>query len=304
VIEALGRRGIPIIVLKSLPQVEDLYGSTGGRLTDDVDLLVPAAHARESVELILGLGWHLSESESLMLTALSARTDSGVAAGRRPWHFLPAEGTTRCVIDLHFDVMDLSPKPPLGAGVWQRARPVTRDGVDFLVLSPEDRLLFLCWHFFQHAVVGDFPWEKLRDIELALQVDELDWDYLSERAQTTGLTLFLRLGCDLAASRALQPIAPVWRLRVPLAAPLRYAVLQHIIQRRSGHLNGPGRMMFWLLGHDHPLVMLPAWKELVLPSREHVASYYRGSWPSWPQYALAVVALHAQRVGRLFRGKQ
>ncbi len=49
-LRALNRRDIPVIVLKSLPQIEELYGNLDERLTLDVDLFVPADRVEEAFE--------------------------------------------------------------------------------------------------------------------------------------------------------------------------------------------------------------------------------------------------------------
>ena len=57
VIEALRARGIAAAALKGPGLGEELHGEAGRRLSSDIDLLVPAARLRETVEVAAGLGY-------------------------------------------------------------------------------------------------------------------------------------------------------------------------------------------------------------------------------------------------------
>ena len=297
VIEELGRRGIPTIVVKSLPQVEDLYGDTAGRLSGDVDLVVPGVRAAEAMDVVAGLGWELCEQG--WWDVLSSHEGREEVAASRTWHFVRMRNGEPSLIDLHSDAMRRSPKPPLDRAIWRHATPVSRDGVEFLLLAPEDRLLFLCWHFFWDSVGGGmpWPWRKLQDVELILRRgEELDWTYLAERARATGVTIFLYLACELAMSRSTAAIVPRWRDHVVPAALRRYAFFRSVLNRDPDRLGNRQRVLLWLLGHDRPLVMLPYWKEIFLPSRSRIAADYLGFWPSWPRYLAMLAEIYVHRV--------
>lgn len=301
VIEQLAARTIPVIVLKSLPQVEELYGDVAGRSTGDVDLLVHAEHASEAMDLIVGLGWELSEQR--LHDILAATVDRTRVAASRSWHFIRFTHGRPCMIDLHSDGMNPWLRPPLDGAIWNRAVASSRDGVEYMVLGPEDRLLFLCWHFFSDSASGAVAWRKLSDIELILRREhEIDQDYLARRARETGTAIFIHLTCDLVAARARAGILPWWRSAIVVPAPRRHAVLRFMV---SGYVERMGlrkRTLFFLLAHDRLHTMIPLWREILLPNRARISVDYLDSWPSWYRYGIALVKLYAHRLRKTFRG--
>jgi hypothetical protein len=297
VLEELDRRGIPVMVLKSLPQMEELYGHAGARVSADVDLLVPARAMRPATETILQLGWSMTNRKILDLLPPS---EAEAELSLRPWHFYKAVDGEPCLLDLHSDGMPAWLRPVLDPAIWAHARTLERDGVTFLVPGYEDRLLFLCWHFFSDARGDGFPWLKLEDIHIILARDPLDWPRLSRRAREAGVALFLHLACDLVAGLATEPIEPVWRERVPNPAPRRYALLRWIVTRRADRLSDRGRLLLWLLAYDRVRDIRPEWRHVIAPSRLTIAADYLGYWPSWPRYVLQLLAIYAHRVSATF----
>src|SRR5436309_294234 len=105
VLEELNRLDIPMIVLKSLPQVEELYGSAAGRQTSDIDLVIPGERALEALRAAQNLGWRLEYHARF--EAISARRGPATTARCRPWHISTGtEARNFITIDLHTDSMD------------------------------------------------------------------------------------------------------------------------------------------------------------------------------------------------------
>jgi hypothetical protein len=301
VIEQLSARAIPVIVLKSLPQVEDLYGDAAGRSTGDVDLVVRAEHAREAMDLILSLGWELDEQRLHDILAATAHRKD--LAASRSWHFIRFKNGRPCLIDLHSDGMDPWLRPPLDRAIWNRAVAHSRDGVEFMVLGPEDRLLFLCWHFFADSASGAVAWHKLSDIELILRREhEIDRKYLAQRAGETGTSIFVHLTCDLVASHARVGILPWWRSAIAVPAPVRRAVLGLIWDLRAERMGSRQRTVFFLLAHDRLRSVLPLWLNIFLPGRARITVDYLGVWPSWYRYGIVLAKIYAQRLRKTVRG--
>ena len=296
VLEELNRRGLPFIVLKSLPQIEDLYGHPGARLSNDVDLVVRAGDAPAVIQLLDDLGWRWDTADRARFDALVRHVGVAVASCYRTWQFAHPSTPGPSPIDLHFDVGNPTQRAVLDPAIWRRAQPISRDGIDFLVLSPEDRLLFLCAHFAFEALGDGFLWYKLADIRRILERGGLDWQYLAERARATGTTSALNLVCDTVVQRFDLCVESVWRKRIPPIPRLRYGFLAYVFHDRGERLSSRERSLFHLLLHDRPLDMLPAWKHILVPSQATIAADYLGYWPSWPAYVRQLGRIYAHRM--------
>ena len=301
VLRELAARDIPVIVLKSLPQVEDLYGHVGGRATGDVDLIVHAEHARAAMDVITGLGWELNEQPLYDILVQSRDVDR--LAASRSWHFTRLTNGRSCMIDLHFDAMDPWLRPTLDRAIWHRAVAHQGDGVAFKVPGPEDRLLFLCWHFFSDSTSeGAAAWRSLDDVELILRRgQEIDWVYLARRARDTGTSIFLKLTCEFVAARATAELPPRWRSAIVPPAPRRYAVLWFLLARHFERMGTRQRLVFFLLAHDRLRTVIPLWRHIFFPSRASLAVNRLGTWPSWQLYTWTLVKMYAHRMRKTVR---
>jgi hypothetical protein len=182
-------------------------------------------------------------------------------------------------------------RPSLDPGLWARAREVEQDGVHFFLMSPEDRLLLLCWHF-----LADFlqP-EKLRDVRLVLEHgDTLRWDEVGRRAEEQGLTVTLHLVCALAAGGMERPLPAAWLQAVPPAARLRLRSLLSLRRRVRGRVTILAHPFLMIAAYDRWPAMLPRLREAFLPSRFDVAYTYLGHWPSMREYLLTLARIYLQ----------
>jgi hypothetical protein len=250
----LNRRDLPFIILKSLPQIEELYGGPGGRLTLDVDILVAASQIEEAFDACRAAGYEAKIGGHYPdLAAAVSRFGRRAALRERKWTLVPQHAGESFDIDLHNDGIDPWRSPALRADVWESAREQKRDGVHFLTLSPEDRLIYLCWTIADEG----FHRRKTRDIAQILRdVGGLDWQTIESRARKRGLALTVQLVCDLTARW--WDVAPPYQWHYPLppiSALQRHALFQLCMQRPSGFAS-KGTYAAKIAACDRPL---PAW---------------------------------------------
>lgn len=161
--------GVPWVVIKGPAAVELLYGGQGGRLYQDLDVLVDPSGFRD------------------VLSALEA---SGLRQLDRNWAVLRRDmrgevhygGATRLEIDLHWNLvnmyrgrMRISTRELLA-----RAADVRLAGVDVSTLDPTDSLIHLCVHA---AISGGDRILWLKDIERAVAVRPPVWDDVVARSR-------------------------------------------------------------------------------------------------------------------------
>ena len=189
----LREHDVPVIVYKSLPLVEELYGNAGGRISMDVDLLVRSSDSLITLTTLQGLGWQISDSR--MFNGLATALDPDRAAQRRAWVLTHPQAGSSGQLDLHSDARATWQHPPLTEAVWERAVEKDLDGARFLVLSPEDSLIFMCWH----ALASYLSPDHLRDVgEMLKRSSTLDWGYVRARSEQVGIAAMVSVVCDIA----------------------------------------------------------------------------------------------------------
>lgn len=217
VLQSLVDAAIPLIVLKGLPQMEDLYGGIDARPSTDVDILIHAGDLPRTVAVILGSGARL---------AAPLPEERAEAYASVPWQFT-VDPAGQVMLDLHTDAISRLRKPSLDPEVWRRAAPRTMDGLPFLVLSPEDRLLLLAWDYVADGLIP----ERLVDIERAVARGDIDWGVLRQRSAELGLSRVLDWSLrDVDAREARIPAAALPQ-RTP-AVGVRPLIFRRLAHRR------------------------------------------------------------------------
>ncbi len=176
VLTVLRNDDIPVIVLKGAHLAEVVYGNTALRPMSDVDLLVTKADLPRVEEKLREMGYSPSqrfwlEAECATYSHLPPFTKPGAAGIEIHWTIGPATNPFKIDVDR----------------LWKRARPAMIAGVEVLVLSPEDLLLYLCLHAsFQHGFTMGL--RSLCDISETLRHhrDEMDWEQVRLYAHQWG----------------------------------------------------------------------------------------------------------------------
>jgi hypothetical protein len=293
----LNRRGIAFIVIKSLPQVEELYESAGGRGTTDVDILVRGADALDVIQIALAMGWrHAAEPAYRVLCDYYGERR---ATEIRAWALISSGQQTSAVLDLHPDSTPLSDHPPLHPGVWKRAVETERDGVRFWLLSPEDRLIFLCWHLFADGLRPACR----KDIQLILGGDlDLDWPYIARASRRIGCSGFVLEACNDSAKQIGMAHPYPWTGTVRRASPVRQGVASTFLPEETRVLTPARRMLLRAAMHDHLADALKVLADTLFPGRLDIGANYLGHWPTSWEYLRALASIYVGWLRRhLFR---
>jgi hypothetical protein len=288
----LRRRDIPVLVIKSLPQVEALYGDAGGRLTGDIDIVVPGDRMVEAYKTLVEMGWRLMDEHRLTVLTQTRGVDAAIRASS--WHFVsPESDRIPTAIDLHPDWSEVEAKPAITPDLWQTASHVEIDGVDLYLVSPEDRLLILCCHAARSSL-GD---RVLADIRHALADPNLQWERVAVRAAEAGLTTTVVVTCELALGRPPE-VASGWARQSVLRASPWSRMLVWLFRRwRPDPPRGAENQLVFALLSDRWSRKLWHLRTGLIPSREDVGGTYFDHLPTWPEY----LAWHARWVRRRAR---
>ncbi len=175
VLTVLQNDGIPVIVLKGAHLAEVVYGNTALRPMSDVDLLVKRADLSRVEEKLLEIGYAPDEKNSTQFAQDCSHYT----------YMLPEKDL---LLEVHWDIQGLnSPFNINVSGLWERARPAMIAGVEALVLSPEDLLLYLCLHTsFRHLFdVGLMPFCDISET-IRHYRGEIGWEQVQYRARQWG----------------------------------------------------------------------------------------------------------------------
>ena len=211
VVGRLGAAGLPHVLLKGAARrfSSDLFPYAGARATHDVDVLVPAARAREAWELLRRAGYEP--------TARDGDTH------REHFHLPPLWDAQRVAVELHTSTSRAVPPDEAWRRATTGARTVERSGVRADVPAPTE----LLWHGLTHALRHRADAFRLRFLLdgaaiLATPVP-FDWGDIESRlgsgevARPRTALVWLAAAAALAGRRQPSPLAAPGGESTPLA---------------------------------------------------------------------------------------
>lgn len=230
--------GIPVVMLKGLAMLLDVYKNVGARATDDADLLIHVEDLPKAFDLLERAGWNCVSSP----VGTVARDMSDLDAYTFHGHAVTFSRGDDASIDLHWQTFHSHstedplrllllrgprPLPSLTEHQWAHAQPAEVKGVPTQVLSPEDMLL--------HVVVHGAGWNAHRtlrwvvDAIAIINTGRFDWASFADLVRRSPYALEVQQACRYLHERmGVQPPASVleslYALPVSAAARRAYRV--------------------------------------------------------------------------------
>ncbi len=206
VLDALGKAGIPVLLLKGAALVAGVYGESGLRPMADLDLLVPDARARDAFETLRALGWR----------SLAPRPERLLDAR----HGTSFKGPSGHEIDLHWYLLWENCAREADAPLWEAAVEARLGARAVRIPCAADQLLHVVVHGLQWSPLPPLRWAA--DAFLLVASDAMDWDRLAREASRRSLTLPVRTGLRWVRER-LEAAVPADALARLDAAPVSRA---------------------------------------------------------------------------------
>lgn len=177
VLQAITEEHIPVMVLKGADIATMLYRRTELRHYSDVDLMVRPEKLAATIAVFERLGYHYHQEyrfETVSRQRAAFVYVKEVAAGYLVFEIHTSPHSNE--MGVSFDAAQL----------WERARPITIEGVNVCGMGMEDLLVYLCWHFRSHSF-SRLIW--LYDIAMVLLrcSDSIDWNVVGDIARKQGL---------------------------------------------------------------------------------------------------------------------
>lgn len=176
VLGRLNEAGVPVVVLKGPVLARSVYPDAGLRPYGDIDVLI---HERDLVQvsrLLLERGY-LEKNGAHEHEANRMHDCHGV------FQRIFVNDATGLIIEVHCDHLQIGLEPVGMDEIWAMSVPVEFGRASARTLEPHDMFVQLCVHLQRHGYER-LIW--LKDIELIVRQDVLDWETVAARAKTQG----------------------------------------------------------------------------------------------------------------------
>lgn len=228
---AFTQEGIPLVPIKGVAFLEDLYVDNPVRPMTDIDLLIKEQDYQKAEQLFFGLGYH---KESYSLKEEYWR--------KKGYHvtFHYSERGKKPPVELHWSLDYKRKKKNLFPELWERVREVDFASRKITFLSPEDNFLSLALHNRRYG--NTLSLKNVFDAALILvkYSQAFDWGYvlrISKKYRLCCSLFYLLEQVQFAAGLS----APRWVMR-ELNIPLyKQALIRHFIERNT-FLLGAGNL--------------------------------------------------------------
>lgn len=195
-LSALESEDVPVIGLKGIFLLENIYNNIAARALGDIDIMVKKEDLQVAINILINLGYTMET----YFSPVDQNTDIK--------HVSPMKNADGLSVEIHWTI--LNEEEPFAIdpdGLWDRAVPVNIAGVDVLALSPEDLVLHLCLHFaYQHHL--NLGLRGLNDVTEVLQHynKQLDWARLDVLSQKWGVGRVVWLALSLTVELLGAPV--------------------------------------------------------------------------------------------------
>lgn len=170
--------GVEAVALKGAALAGTVYRDAGLRRMRDIDLLVREDDLQTAQRMMTVMGY-----------APAGEAKSEKWCRENHFHLPPYRHRTRpAVVEIHWNLSENSSDTDVRK-FWKRARIRTVMGCRILVPSPEDMLIHLCIHLYNHGFRDKFLLRGLSDIFETLRHYEadIDWGLLRDAIKEQGI---------------------------------------------------------------------------------------------------------------------
>jgi hypothetical protein len=207
ILEAFGRAGLPVAVMRGLRAVEWIYADAGARRFEDHDLLVRPADLHGAAAILERLGFAAAAPGLFRRASVAVDLHADpIGAGRRP---------ERARL-FPIDVEDL----------FRDARPGWVSGGPAMLLRDEDDALLMALHLVKHSFDRLLRTADLAHL-VAVHGRSMSWELLRERADAVRAGRLVALAFTAAAVMLGTPVPPALVPATP-AGPLEALLLRRV----------------------------------------------------------------------------
>lgn len=171
VFAALGRAGIPAMLLKGSALILLCYRDLGLRAMGDFDVAVPAPRVHEAVAILEGMKWKTCLEYPKLQIELH--------------HAVHLQNAAREDLDLHWHILVHRCEDAFDRPFWEGARPIDYKGSPLLSLQPADHLLHASIHAAAWSPTSPLRW--VADAYYLTRHCEIDWERVLAMGEFLGV---------------------------------------------------------------------------------------------------------------------
>ena len=209
ILNVFNELGIDVVVLKGAFLAEVIYKNIGLRPMCDIDLLIKIEDLQRAKMGMAKLGYlHIFPSKL---------HENWCTTWSEELQF--ADKTKKFSIELHWDIQPVQSHFKIDINkLWENVKPVKINGIESLMLAPEDNLLHLCLHLDKHLSFSTAPpATPLRDYCGIAEVishykETINWSYMLQISRNYGIEEPIYQGLSVA-SRCFGAFVPTDVLR-------------------------------------------------------------------------------------------
>ena len=202
IIEEFNAEGIKVVLLKGIHLAQFLYQDVGLRPMSDVDILINIKKAPEAEKILFEMGYEYIQKQHD-----DKQHDCIIQKLQKDFCHFPPFGHKKSgvkTLEVHWLIEE--PHRPFNIDMeklWKKALSVKINGIEVLLLSPEDLLLHLSIHTSYNHKFKDHGLLPLCDMTIVLKhyAQTIDWERLKREAKEwkaeKHLYLMLRLSREI-----------------------------------------------------------------------------------------------------------
>ena len=252
---ALEHAGIPHVVLKGFTQAPEFVSDPRLRMQSDIDLFCPPEHTRDAEAVLTSLGYRPVGCQDFRA---ADHIPTLVRPGSWTWQGNMYDPAMPNSIEIHFclwnDKVSLVPVPEVEL-FWQRRVMVNNGDLNWVALSPPDKVAYLALHILRDILSGDWVVHHVRELACFLQAYARDAEFWREwhNLHSTHLRRLQMFAFSLAQSWFSCPMPEAAVSSLSALPPIQEHWLEHHggspLEAMFG-LNKDGRLLHWLLANS------------------------------------------------------
>lgn len=178
VVSLLNKENIPVILLKGVPLLKNVYQNTGARSVSDVDILIDPKYVEKGVEVIKANDWQYQDQSPFAIKRISEPLANKYI---KEITFIDKQ---KIQVDLHwrlfmFVFKENREHPMSYEEVFNHSLDFEVQGVRCKIPCPEDMIIHIIVHGAEQVFERTLRW--VLDVVSLIRTTPIDWEFLIER---------------------------------------------------------------------------------------------------------------------------